>query len=198
MVELGADKEASTANGARPLHSAAFEGHVETASPLAELGADVNSQDDDGDTPLHMAAIEGHVSAVKTLVELGADIGGGETPLQVSIRRGHHQVAQVLRELDRELERSARTRRKEAATKKPTQQASERANLMANLRVRRSWGPRASTLTALPASRRAYRATHAGALVERLNISIRVRVFKRGHRAPWRSASRGCASSAAT
>jgi hypothetical protein len=48
------------------------------------------------------------------LAELGADIGavmdGGETPLQVSIRFGQHQVARVLREL----ERTARAR-KEAA-----------------------------------------------------------------------------------
>jgi hypothetical protein len=55
------------------------------------------------------------------LVELGADIGAlnewRETPLQLSIRYGHHQVAQVLREL----ERSARI--KKEAAKRPTQQA---------------------------------------------------------------------------
>jgi hypothetical protein len=66
------------------------------------------------------------VEVVTALVELGADIGAltnsGETPLQVSIRRGHYQVSQVLREL----ERSARTK-KEAAAKKPTQQAIEQA-----------------------------------------------------------------------
>jgi hypothetical protein len=62
-----------------------------------------------------------------TLVELGADIGAlsgrGETTLQASIRRGQHQVAQVLREL----ERSARTK-KEAAAKEPTQQAIDHAD----------------------------------------------------------------------
>jgi ankyrin repeat protein len=67
-----------------------------------------------------------HVEVVTTLVELGADIGAlngrGETPLQVSIRGGHHQVARVLREL----ERSARTK-KEAAAKESTKQAIDQA-----------------------------------------------------------------------
>jgi hypothetical protein len=68
------------------------------------------------------------VEVVKALVELGADIGalmdGGETttPLQINIRGGHHQVARVLREL----ERSARTK-KEAAAKESTQQAIDQA-----------------------------------------------------------------------
>jgi hypothetical protein len=48
-------------------------------------------------------------------VELGADIGAlggsGETPLQLSIRYGHHHVERVLR----------------AADKKPTQQAIDQA-----------------------------------------------------------------------
>jgi hypothetical protein len=59
---------------------------------------------------------------VRALAELGADIGArtkdGETPLQLSIHFGHHQAAQVLRELEqRERERSVRAK-KEAATKK--------------------------------------------------------------------------------
>jgi ankyrin repeat protein len=70
--------------------------------------------------------MKGHVEVVTALVELGADIGAltgdGQTPLQLSIRFGHHHVARVLREL----ERSARTK-KEAAAKKPTQQAIDQA-----------------------------------------------------------------------
>jgi uncharacterized protein (DUF58 family) len=62
---------------------------------------------------------------VTALVELGADIGalmdGGEM-VQVSIRGGHHQVARMLREL----ERSARTK-KEAAAKESTKQAIDQA-----------------------------------------------------------------------
>jgi hypothetical protein len=58
------------------------------------------------------------------LVHLGADIAAitddGETPLQLSILMGHHQVAQVLREL----ERTARAQ--QAAAKERAQQAALR------------------------------------------------------------------------
>ena len=85
-----------------------------------------------GFTPLHSAAGHGHVEVVTTLVELGADIGAltedGETPLQISIDCGHHHVARVLRGAHA-LERSARTK-KEAAAKKPTQEAIDQAARM--------------------------------------------------------------------
>jgi hypothetical protein len=51
------------------------------------------------------------------LSDIGVLMCSGETPLQLSIRFGHHHVARVLREL----ERSARTK-KEAAAKNVTQQ----------------------------------------------------------------------------
>jgi hypothetical protein len=82
---------------------------------------------------------------VTTLVELGADIGAlngrGETPLQLCIRFGHHQVAQVLRQL----ERAARTKKEaaakmaaeaaEAATTEATQQAIDQAERMGALLI---------------------------------------------------------------
>jgi hypothetical protein len=64
LAELGADKEATDADGWRPLHVAAGHGQVEVVTTLVELGADI-----------------------------GALTDNGETPLQLSIRRGHHQVA---------------------------------------------------------------------------------------------------------
>jgi hypothetical protein len=72
------------------------------------------------------------VEVLTAPAELGADIGalngGGETPLRLSIRCGHHQAAQVLKEL----ERSARTK-KEAAAKKATQEAIYQAERMGAL-----------------------------------------------------------------
>ena len=56
---------------------------------------------------------------------MGALMCSGDTPLQLSIRFGHRHVARVLSEL----ERSARTK-KEAAAKKPTQEAIDQAERM--------------------------------------------------------------------
>jgi hypothetical protein len=59
------------ANGATPLHTAAYNGHVEAMKVLAQMGADI-----------------------------AARMSGGFTPLELSIQKGHHQAAQVLRELE--------------------------------------------------------------------------------------------------
>ena len=63
------------------------------------------------------------MEAVTVLAQVGADIGArmnnGETPLQTSIRKGHHQVAQVLRELE------STARAQQAAAKERAQQAAE-------------------------------------------------------------------------
>jgi hypothetical protein len=57
-------------------------------------------------TPLHSAQQQGHGRAVEALVQLGAQVdthaaAAGVTPLQLSVRVGHHQAAQVLRQLER-------------------------------------------------------------------------------------------------
>ena len=73
VLELGADKEAATANGSRPLHKAAWQGHVTVVTTLVELGADKEAATADGSRPLQIAAYRGRVAVVKALVELGAD-----------------------------------------------------------------------------------------------------------------------------
>ena len=106
---------------------------------LAQLGVNKEAKDDQGRTPLHHAAAKGHVEEgdgcgmIKVLVEMGAELGAqtaaGETALPVSIRMGHHQAAQVLRQL----ERTARTQ-KEAATSERAQQATKEAEAQSKVR----------------------------------------------------------------
>ena len=57
----------------RPLHWAAYCGHVEVIQLLAARGAEINSQDSGKETPLHRAARVGRTAAVKVLLSLGAD-----------------------------------------------------------------------------------------------------------------------------
>jgi hypothetical protein len=65
------------------------------------------------------------VEAVKALAECGANIGAqtddGRTPLELSIQRGHHQVARVLDEF----ERSARTQKAAATSERAQQNTAE-------------------------------------------------------------------------
>jgi ankyrin repeat protein len=125
LVAEGADVNGQDDEGGSPLHEAAYHGHVGAVRVLVEVGADLEASYPDGPRmrPLHEAACNGHVAEVKALVELGADIGAltnsGETPLQLSIRCGHHHVARVLR----------------AAEKKPTQQAIDHAERMGALLI---------------------------------------------------------------
>jgi hypothetical protein len=126
LVELGADKDAKSSQGHTPLHWAAQEGHLEAIKLLEQLGVNKEAKGDGG-TPLHYAAGHGHVEVIKLLVEMGVQVDAkavnGETPLQTSVRLGHHQAAQLLRQL----ERAARTQ-KAAETSKRAQQAAEQAD----------------------------------------------------------------------
>jgi ankyrin repeat protein len=53
-LEMGADKEATDADGWRPLHVAAGHGQVEVVTTLVELGADIGAMTDNGETPLQL------------------------------------------------------------------------------------------------------------------------------------------------
>jgi hypothetical protein len=129
LVEMGADKDAKNVRGVTPLHYAADNGHVEAITVLVQMGADKDAKKVGGVTPIHCAASNGHVESITVLAQMGVDIAartvGGETPLQMSIRKGHHQVAQVLRELERELESTARAQ--QAAASERAQQAARQA-----------------------------------------------------------------------
>jgi ankyrin repeat protein len=51
-------------------------------------------------TPVHISAGSGYLKIVKLLLERGADVhamnGEGETPYQVSLRRGYREIADLL------------------------------------------------------------------------------------------------------
>jgi ankyrin repeat protein len=106
LVAAGLDVDEPCASGLRPLHYAATNGHLETVKALVESGADKNALTiAGGATPLHLAADGGHVETVMALCHSGVDLfvqnARGETALQGSVRLGQHQVAEVLRELER-------------------------------------------------------------------------------------------------
>jgi hypothetical protein len=100
LVEAGADKEASDADGWTPLNVAACEGHVAVVTALVEAGADKEAAAADGWTPLNVAACHGHVAVVTALVEAGADKeaadADGTTPLHLAACHAHVAVVTAL------------------------------------------------------------------------------------------------------
>jgi hypothetical protein len=89
-------------DGCTPLSAASLFQHVDVISQL--LAANVNvdaTRVSDGATAVWIASERGHVSAVQVLLNGGANPRiariDGSTPLQISLERGHHAVADALR-----------------------------------------------------------------------------------------------------
>ncbi|USE37126.1 ankyrin repeat domain-containing protein [Endozoicomonas sp. SCSIO W0465] len=62
-------------DGAMPLHSACYYGHVEIVEKLlAKADVQINHQTNEGFTPIQLAIKAGHIEVVKRLIEHGADI----------------------------------------------------------------------------------------------------------------------------
>lgn len=103
--------EAPLQDGKKPLHKAAYEGHVDVVRFLLEKGANVDSRSNSGSSPLHGAAFHNRPEIARILVEAGADVNlannYGYTPLLSAAVGGSHEVVQIL--LDAGADPNART-----------------------------------------------------------------------------------------
>jgi ankyrin repeat protein len=71
---------------------------------LIEAQADIHARGAEGWTALFFASCGGHVDAVELLISQGVNIAekdtAGRSPLDVAIRKGHEDVADLLRRSD--------------------------------------------------------------------------------------------------
>jgi ankyrin repeat protein len=120
LLEHKADIHAQNDAGEVALHLAAcnilYESHfqINALRLLLDRGADVlvNATDDEGSTPLHHSSFsrpsavaahgrgKGSVEGTRLLLEHGANIDAennkGETPFQVAMKEGHHEMVEFL------------------------------------------------------------------------------------------------------
>ena len=96
--------KAADANGATPLHLAAWKGHREIVVALLAAGADVSAQWRDehiGGTPLHAAAHGNQRAIAELLIQHGADVnarsGNGRSVLEETTFHNATAVANLLK-----------------------------------------------------------------------------------------------------
>ena len=98
--------QATSRDGATPLHVVALTPHVTVARLLLEHGADVAALDRRRSTPLHNAALHGQPHLASLLVEAGADPAAkdmhNETPFFAAHRMHHKAVLKVLSQAGKE------------------------------------------------------------------------------------------------
>ena len=73
LLAAGVDKDATSEDGATPLHAAARNGHEAVVSALLGAGAEKDAATQAGATPLRDAAENGHAGVVSALLAAGAD-----------------------------------------------------------------------------------------------------------------------------
>ena len=75
LLRAGSDPDGAGPRGNRPLHYAAYEGHVKVLELLLAHGAppSPDARNDVGVTPAHNAAQRGHAEALRALLRAGAD-----------------------------------------------------------------------------------------------------------------------------
>eukprot|EP00960_Hanusia_phi_P032876 750113-Hanusia_phi.AAC.7 len=93
LLSARADVCSKTQQGLTPLHLAAADGRVSTASKLLAHGAKGDARGAGGETPLHVAAKNGHDGMVSLLIRMGASMrmacDEGRTGLHHAVTSGH-------------------------------------------------------------------------------------------------------------
>jgi len=105
LLGHGADPDviSQSAMRNRPLHAAlSLSDNPEAIRHLIAHGADLNAKQAGGYTALHQGASAGKTEAVKVLMNAGADptvrCDAGKTPADYAEAKGHHSLANLLRE----------------------------------------------------------------------------------------------------
>ncbi|CAM9815590.1 unnamed protein product [Chrysoparadoxa australica] len=101
LLALGADFEAHTERGSRPLHLAAGQGHLGCVIALLEAGASIDARGQYYDRAVDMASSNGHLDVVQELIRRGAALSSpaeyaGKGPLSLAASRGHQEVCLAL------------------------------------------------------------------------------------------------------
>ncbi|NXE15366.1 ASB10 protein, partial [Lophotis ruficrista] len=94
LLGFGADPEAVSEDGYRPLHLCKSQDSIECVQQLLQHGASVNSRtEEEDDTALHVAARHGLADHVQLLLRYGAELEAkneeGQTPLNAACAQPH-------------------------------------------------------------------------------------------------------------
>jgi hypothetical protein len=103
LLAGGAAVDIVDRRGLTPLMWAAAGGNTEVVRQLLDRGAVVDRRAADGSTALMFGAANGFVEIVRTLILRGADVSaarGGMTARQVTVARGHADVAMLLEQAE--------------------------------------------------------------------------------------------------
>ena len=102
IFEAGAPVDAPNDEGRRPLHEAAFHGHLDMAGFLLDNGADIDAEVQPfGHTALTLAVQQSHYAMAEYLLRRGARIAAadrlsGASPLHIAAARGDVKMIGLL------------------------------------------------------------------------------------------------------
>lgn len=102
LLEAGADADAASRHGLRPLHIAAGNGDAAMVALLLQHGARADATDGAGESALYVAARHGDDALVRLLLEHDATVDlrdpHQQTPLMVAVRSGSEATVRLLLE----------------------------------------------------------------------------------------------------